>query len=104
MSTSIKKVPQILAAATRPMAEEATPIYHAVAEAMGLNPETRVPLNYVHSFATSPTKRERQRAGKLTQRVWDSLLPDGTVDPTKAVPISAVTTQELPQIGGDNAV
>jgi hypothetical protein len=49
------------------------------------------------------TKRDRHRAGRVTQRVWESLVYDpvtGTVDvdPTKAVPFTTLNTGELPTI------
>lgn len=48
-------------------------------------------------------KRDRHRAGKLTQKVWDSLVYDpasgvAEPDPAKAVPMHAVNTDEYPTI------
>jgi hypothetical protein len=42
--------------------------------------------------------RDRKKTGRLTQLVWDSLLPDGTVDPMKMVSAALVSTGELPMV------
>lgn len=70
-------------------------IFNETVVAMNFDPGAPIPV-------VPPTRRERRhdlrQAKGLTARVWASILPDGTIDPAKAVPISAVNTGELPQV------
>lgn len=101
MTTTMRAVPQIIDAAKQADdGMEGTLIYDKVCTQLGFRPDSVMSLQQMLNRSSSSSKRDRHRAGKLTQRVWDSLNPDGSVDPVKAVPFSVVTTQELPTIGG----
>lgn len=68
-------------------------IYLETVTATGIDPEQPVPVPVVNL-----SRRQKQRTGKLTSRVWGSLDSEGNVMPGMGVPISAVNTNELPLI------
>lgn len=66
---------------------ENTPIFH------GLCIERGFP---VMGAPEAPLKRQRQKAGRLTQKVWRAIQADPMADTSTLT----VTTQELPQVSG----
>jgi hypothetical protein len=76
------------------VSDEELPVYQAMVRQFG---DPFAPL-VVPPLSRRATTRDKKRTGRLTQLVWDSLLPDGTVDPMKMVSAALVSTGELPMV------
>jgi hypothetical protein len=76
--------------------EEDPPIYAMLVEKFG-DPTGPLVIK-AEQLSRRAVARRRQQSGKLTAMVWNSLNPDGTVDPRKWVAGHLVTTQEFEQI------
>jgi hypothetical protein len=82
-------------------ANESTPVFDAVMAALKVDP-------FAPAVA-DPQPRRVRRAGMrstkgLTDRVYASIKPDGSIDPAKAVPTRYTNTGELPIIAPKSPV
>lgn len=73
------------------------PIYQQMVKEFG-NPDRAALVAKQPRPSRSVRAEIRRTTGKLTHAVWNSLLPDGTVDPAKMVPAAVVNTTELPTL------
>lgn len=64
-------------------------IFDELVEEMGFNPLSPKAL-----VVPAPTKRQRQKAGRLANKVWRAISTDPTTDTSTLT----VTTQELPVV------
>ena len=78
-----------------PMPPEEPLIFNALMAEMKFDPEQAVKMPQPNRAARRNNNRTTRT---LTQRVWDSINPDGTINPDKEVPLNISHTGELPVV------